>query len=531
MKISAVRYLALTALVFFFSCSKKDKTGLLIPKDAAIVIHINGSSLHSKLSWEDIRKTNWFAAMDSAMRNKDSLARQILQDPESMGIDLNNDLVYFMRMQGGSLYGVFEGRMKDNAAFASFNKKIPGAAAATKDGNINLQEIHAGVVAAWDDKRFAYIHDGGFKEGGQAIPHHFGADSLKLLVKQTLSLSETNTLGTDSRFAALIGEPGDIHFWTNNSVYFQAMPGDMGAYMSMFKLDVLTDQSFSASSLNFEDGKISFHSKQYYGRTLSDLFNKYKAVKLDAALVNRAPADALAVFSLNYQPQELKEFLTLTNLDAAVAIFLSKSNLTIDDIILANKGNMLVAVTGISPRGTDTSSHRPEPKFFVANSVNDKNALNKLVGIAETEGLLKKNPSSGFTYSTQGDWFLAGDDAAAMQGFLSGTSHNNPYADKISGHPVGGYIDFQKMFNMHSEIQLDSIAKKLSDMSKNMWQDVIFSGGDFNDGAIEFKTEVNLVNKKENSLKQLNSYIDSFTKYSGRNMFKRKDRMEIDSIQ
>ena len=50
----------LAILLMMASCKNGNKSDLFIPKDAALVFHINSSSLSSKLSWEDIKKTAWF---------------------------------------------------------------------------------------------------------------------------------------------------------------------------------------------------------------------------------------------------------------------------------------------------------------------------------------------------------------------------------------------------------------------------------------------------------------------------------------
>ena len=63
-----------------------------MPKDAGFVMHINSSSLSSKLSWEEISQTNWFKEMPR--KPTDSLAQKLLDDPSNSGIDTKKDFVY-----------------------------------------------------------------------------------------------------------------------------------------------------------------------------------------------------------------------------------------------------------------------------------------------------------------------------------------------------------------------------------------------------------------------------------------------------
>ena len=40
-----------------------------------------------------------------------------------------------------------------------------------------------------------------------------------------------------------------------------------------------------------------------------------------------------------------------------------------------------------------------------------------------------------------------------------------------------------------------------------MWKNIIVTGGDVKNGAVEMKTEINLMDENTNSLKQLNSFF------------------------
>ncbi len=46
------------------------------------------------------------------------------------------------------------------------------------------------------------------------------------------------------------------------------------------------------------------------------------------------------------------------------------------------------------------------------------------------------------------------------------------------------------------------------DKSLNIWNNIISTGGEFNNGGFIFKTEINLVNKDSNSLQQLSNYFN-----------------------
>ena len=49
-RVSLLLTLSSSVLLLAVSCKKGDKTGLLVPEDAGVVVHINSASLSSKLS-------------------------------------------------------------------------------------------------------------------------------------------------------------------------------------------------------------------------------------------------------------------------------------------------------------------------------------------------------------------------------------------------------------------------------------------------------------------------------------------------
>src|SRR5882724_8053909 len=108
--------LILSAFAFLFtSCGKKGgSSGLLVPKDAAIVVHINSASLSSKLSWDDIKQTGWFKEI--LKTETDTLGLKLLGDPTSSGVDTKKDFVFYLKKHGQGGYLVFEGSLADAAA-------------------------------------------------------------------------------------------------------------------------------------------------------------------------------------------------------------------------------------------------------------------------------------------------------------------------------------------------------------------------------------------------------------------------------
>src|SRR6187200_1073566 len=114
--------IAATALLFA-SCKKTNEEGKLIPNSAGIVLQIDVRSLSSKISWEEIKSNPLFKAAYSDAGVPAAL-KKILNDPSSAGIDLTKGLLFFSQKDSIGAYVAFEGNIRDEATFRSFNTEV-----------------------------------------------------------------------------------------------------------------------------------------------------------------------------------------------------------------------------------------------------------------------------------------------------------------------------------------------------------------------------------------------------------------------
>jgi hypothetical protein len=516
-------------MVTMVSCKQTNKTGAMVPNDAAVVIHLNANALNSKVNWDEIKQTSWFREAYSDA--PDSLAKKLMDDPSNSGMDIKSDFIFFVKNQGNNGYMVLEGSVKDAAAFESFNKKVSNGAATLKDGDFTNMKFPQGAVVTWNKERFVYVIDAPYMnsskqfsmEGGNTTePATLSADTLLTIGKSLFKLNSDNSLGGNERFGNMIKEEGDVHMWMNS----EYMSGGMGAgMMSMMKVNTLLKGNVSTSTINFDKGKITMKSKAYYNKELDKLFDKYDSKEISADLVNRIPSqNVVAAFVMNYPPEGLKEFMRVLGVDGVVNGFLGEANYSIDEFIKANKGDMIIAVTDFSvAKRTDTmqmdgskpmtySQSGPTAKVLFATSINDKAAFDKLVGIVKARGGEISRGMPEMTYNINNNWFAIGNSGDHVNKFLAGGKNKQAFADKISGHPFGGYIDIQKLLKSMDADHTDSSGKVLSNASLKMWQDVIITGGEYKNGALAGEVEINFMDKNTNSLKQLSLYFEQLSK-------------------
>ena len=515
----------LMLVLFAASCSKK--SDVPVPADAAMVIHIDGASLNSKLSWEEIKQSEWYKLADE--KTTDSFARKVLNDPAASGIDIKSDLYMFVKKSGNNGYFAVVGNVKDEQAFSTAMSKTMEVAGPAKEGELSVIRRENNVLT-WKGNRFVLISSNPAMRMDSPIPGMedrpsnqpaLTPDSLVKFANEVYAMKGENSVGTDKRFTEMLKEKGDVHFWVNGgNLYSGALP----AAMALTKAELLFKGNITAATLNFDNGKISVDAKSYYNKELAALYKKYSMKNLDESMFKMIPSqNVAAVFAMNYPPEGLKEFITLLGLDGLINMFLSKEGFSLDEFIRANKGDMMITVSdfGVSntlPYSTDTTMppgmqmgmQKPTAKILFATSVNDKAAFQKMMDILKNT-LLKEGGAgasqmaSNIPYQLKDNWFIAGSDSASVFSFGT-TTTEQPFVAKFKGHPVAGFVDIQK-FVTGAKPMMDSTALMIADESLKTWQDIVFYGGEFKNDATETHMEISLVDKNTNSLKQLNNYL------------------------
>lgn len=548
-----MKYFKLLPLIFIFSlliisCSKKNDQAKMIPKEAAIVIELNTKSLLSKLSWDEIKKSYWYNQLlaDSALP---ATKKAMIEDPAKTGIDLEAGIVFFMLKPAGSGQAVVEGSLKDTKAFLDFIKNMHPNAAINKEGELNIFKADKAVIG-WNDKRFALVLTADHHEfkshalndsANNAAPiMPVSADSLVSVCKNLFLLNDDNSLSKNEKFAALLKEEGDVHFWINTNELSKgsipAMPGMAG----MVKLDKFLEDNISTATINFQDGKIAGTHKQFFGKELSDILKKGEG-NINTDMIKRLSAQNLAaVFSLHFTPASLLEIIKLTGLDGFINLFLSSDGLSLDDVVKATKGDILFAVNDVGIKADTTNLkdtslknnyyQKPSATFLFAVAISDKDAFNKILNFGKKMG--KGEVEKNSFQKTDDKYFAVSNSQDAVNKYFSGTQINPDFLSKINNHPMGGFVDLQIIFkSLQAEFSKDSSGKFYYDRNISMWNNIYFTGGEYKDGGLVSNAEINLIDKNTNSLKQLNQYIDDNLKVAIEKKKKQKQMWGDSTLQ
>lgn len=522
LKLTSLALLA-TLVIVFASCSTK--ANVPVPEDAAIVIHIDGASLSSKLPWEEIKKSEWFNIANQEI--KDDLAKKILDNPDESGVDIKSDAYIFMKTRGRGGYAAVICGIKDEKKFEAFMGKVREGDKVEKKEGLSVIADHS-TVLTWNDKRLVFIADnpdinsGASMMGNSGKSRRFDTDSLLKFAKEVYDLKGSKSLASNSKFASLMKEEGDVHFWMNaGSLYSNALP----AMLAITKASLLFEGNISAATISFDNGKITTKGRSYYNKELAAVYKKYSMKNMDEDMLKSIPAgDVAAVIAMNYPPEGVKEFISLLGVDGLVNMFMAEAGFSVDDFVKANKGDLLLSVSDFSVGekektmtmydGTQHTykSAQPDAKILFTTSVADKPSFEKLMTIlkekiSQEAGASATEVMNKIPYLLKDNWFIAGNDSSSVHSFgAAKTDHS--FISKIKGHPMGGFLDIQKFISgSKPSFAGDSTATLIADQSLKVWQDIVFHGGEFKDGGTDSYIEINMVDKNTNSLKQLNSYL------------------------
>ena len=535
---------AFAALLLLASCSKTNKEGRMVPKEAGFVLHINSKSIFEKLNVAELKQTDWYKQMMEEL-HKDSaapeFAKKLHENLSTSGIDSTADMIIFgQKGTNDRMNVVFEGGLRDATMFETFLKNIYPKGSVVKDGETQSMAIMDHAVVTWDKEKFAMgilspemgrgMHDMGRPDfdsmpGGPRVPDNSVVNTespdlaeITMYCKNLFTLKEDNSLSKDEKFTDLMKTEGDIHAYISidNLIGGADLPLGM---LSMIKLDAFTKGNIATYTANFDKGKITVKARNYMGKELSDLVKKYSGGKVNTDMIKNIPSEnVVGVFAFHFKPEGLKELVKLSGVGPIIDLMLMRQGgFGVDDFVKANKGDVLLLFSDLKMKTDSTVNvdakgkkqkpivfSEPDVKVLFSAAIDNKEAFNKLISIGKT---MSESENDKMHYKTNDKYFAIGNDATMVDQYIAGGNHNQPFLDKISGNAIGGFADIQRILKaVEPGAGKDSLDKQMWSESVKMWDNAVLTGGDYSGGGYNQQFELNLMDKNTNSLKQLFQY-------------------------
>ena len=544
MKQTISRLFLFAAVVFMASCSKKGPSySRYIPKEASYVISLDAKSMVTKLEKDSLSVENMLSVLkDSSDPSKYSKALEIWNEFKDAGLDLDNKIlvaVPSMNMQGGNIDVQVLAGLKDAKKLEAFIAKMPGSPKITKDGDFSFA-THDQMVIGWNKDAVMML-------GGHTTPslQNFGDSSVAVApapvpgsagsntdkIKKYFNLKKEESIVSIDEFNDLAGEKGDITIFTNSSsLSTSANPG----LTMMPKVKELLEGIFSATVIDFEDGKMVMKSKTFAGPKLSEILKKYAGPTVDMQMVEAYPGKNISgVVAFSFNPELIPAFLKETGFDALVDLGLSQQGVTTADIIKAFKGDFAIVFSDFSltqvarktEEGVSYKTVEPAGKLVFATRIKDKAAFEKILALGTKTGMIVRqgnrlvparngvpDPSEKFFIGIENNLLVMSNDEATYQGYVSKKGGNDLSGDAksaIKGSSMAFYIDAGKILSGIPETTFDSSSlheKNILNRSKSVFRTFNFTTGNFDGKKLESHGEVNMATGK-NSLSQLVSFL------------------------
>lgn len=542
--IGKICLILLSVIILFSSCRQGDDRGKMIPGDALFAAVINTAELKNKLSWDEIKQSDWFSRMYNDTATEDWM-KKIFDNPDASGIDTKAGFIFFVTKSSDNYDIVFEGKLKNESDFEKFNQNLDKSRTLKNEGDVKLHNIKNKTVSGWNDKNFAFVTSSGALARNlppqldslrdEYLPQKTpDANELSARCLKLFSLKKDSSLAQNKIFVNLLKEKGDIHGWMNIEQIVKST-GAMGM-IGMFKLDLFLKENISTYTLNFEDGKIDVKQHAYVNKEFTDFLQKYKSDDLNADLLSFIPSqNIIGAGAMNFKPEGLKELIKLTGMDGMLNSFISGLGFNLDDFVNAQDGNIMVAFTDLAftqdsitipeESGVIKKRENANGRFIFSVGVRDKQSFQKLINAGQELDKSMPMKKDRIAYNMNDKYFVMGNHQETINQFLGANRNTFDFIDKLKGHPVGAYINFQKIFKAISDGRRirDTSATEVLEASKKMWQNGVFTGGDWDGDAMTAHYEINLVDKQPNSLKQLNQYFNYLSKFASSTKLKMKN--------
>lgn len=298
------------------------------------------------------------------------------------------------------------------------------------------------------------------------------------------------------------------------------------------KLEELLKDNFTTATLSFEDGKIVWKATSYPNPMLTALLKQYPGHNVDLSLIEHYPSqDINGLIVTAFNPEIFGGLLKQLEVEGLVNSFLSKADITSQDIYKSLKGDIALVVSDLNMTGpvdpqlkTDETSMVGKKKFghVLFNApIGDKNSFFKLMDKAAAMGYVVKDNNgyrSGgmlsligvFLHADANNLIISSDSSLYVQ-YMAKTANaglNKDLMKEFKDKTTVFYFDIQKTVNAYMQ---DSVSTSGYDRStrtlKQTFRDMIGTAGNFDGSTIKATFEMRMLDEKQNSLVTLTSLL------------------------
>lgn len=516
------------ALVFF-SCNKIPNHAKYIPKNALGVFTVDMDKLTKKLIWNVLTGSEIFDEMQKDVKNEES--KKAMKDFSNIGIDPTSTLYIFYtgNMQDEN-HPCLLAAMKDAGKFESFISKNYPTLKIEDNSSYKSCVVEDKILLSWNkeaaiatmiNNRFSYeVIDS--NTAVQTDKMEVGEKD-KNYLKELFGLRSENAITSISNFKKLQNDGHDFSFWVNyEELYKQNKDLSSSEVKAFIKEDYFRDAAL-ACGFDFEKGAVDMTMDYFFSKELAAIYKKYSNDNVDESLISAIPSKDIDILvAYNLKPKMIEEFLKEFKLDGLANLGLVAMGTSMESIMSAFKGDMVMALTDMKAMAKDSvqspmsyTTDFPDFNLSFAMALDDVSGFEKLLDKGVKQSLIVKNGNM-YTMPNGGEGALMYDKSKFVysnkvnnaQQFMSGKGNAKEGipADawkNIVGNPIAMYADVKKLMEVLPIEPTTEDEKKLLAEVKQMFTFAQIYGGKMKGNANHLEGNLFFSDKNENSMIQL----------------------------
>ena len=384
---------ALSAGLLLTSCSKKTPAFVnSIPDDAVAVVSLNPMKLHTK------GKLNTIESLKEKV--KDEIWGQILEDPLSTGLMMDEYVFVFARMEDEEvIIGVVSG-MKDVEKFEATLSKIKediDSEFVTKDAYKYIQPDEKGIIA-WNGEQMIVLASPDSEE--------FDTEYYTGKLDQMFNPVKEESIASLVNFKEFLGNMKDLNFWVSSDdlrgLIEKMSPKDM-------EIDMPVEfyNNYAQFFVDFNNGAVNMNGETFFSEEVQKNVEEYLVTNpsLNENLLKMAPGgNLLLAFAGSMNLDKLKDVMKNFNppqLDTLKNKMEEMTGMPGDQLLDAFTGDFAIAINGVEGEAMIPV------EIFLGFGVNSDVIQEKLMSTVQSMAPVEEE-GDFFTINIQGNEIYSG---------------------------------------------------------------------------------------------------------------------------
>jgi len=491
------------AVLALSSCSKKTPDFVhSIPDDAIAVLTLHPMQIHTK------SQINTFESIKE--RVKDEIWKQILDNPLSTGLMMNEYAYVFVKMEEKApIIGVVSG-MKDQKKFETTLSRIREGISEEFETN----EVYTWIkpdkegIIAWNNKQMIVL----------ASPKHddFETAYFTEMLDKMFSPVREESITSLVDFKDFLGKMKDLNLWVSSNEMFDIVETLIGDKMPDFPIALY--HNYAQVFVDFEDGVMNINGETHFSEEVAKNIEEFLVMKpaLNEDMLNLAPGGNLLIAvagSMDLaKTQQMIEKFAPPELDTMSNKVEMATGMKMADLLDAISGDFTIAINGVE------GEEMIPLEIFVGIGVNGKALQEKLM---ETVGGLASIEEEGdfFIINFQGNEIYSGiindvlvvTNAKEYKEAVKSGTHGTPLTSSTFGEFTSGSL------GMFVNLDLDKYPAMLTALMGNKpeakrWIERFTEPFDYlgvSAGNYQNKVVVKTSSPSENSLYTIMKMVDA----------------------